>query len=297
MQYPKISVIITTYKRPMEIVSRAIDSALQQTYTNFEIIVVDDSPQSIERDKLKHALLKQYGDSITYLQNEKNLGACASRNKGFNHSTGDYIAFLDDDDQWLPEKNEIMLQYFDTEDVGLVYCALLPFKNGKAIKNTLQRIHEGYVLPELLESNFIGGCSVPLFPRKVLEDCGLFDEQLPSSQDTDVYRRIAAKYKVRYVSNPLVLYYMTRDSITGNQRRQIQGRMQLLKKYNDEYNRYPERRRIYVGRIFVGLLATKQGKIAWDLFRTEYGYSLQSFMAYSPLILKGYVKRVLFRLI
>jgi glycosyltransferase involved in cell wall biosynthesis len=295
MQHPKISVIITTYKRPIEIVARAIDSALQQTYTNFEIIVVDDSPQSSERDTLKQALLNRYGNSVTYLQNDTNVGACASRNRGFYQSTGDFIAFLDDDDQWLPEKNEVMLQYFDSEDIGIVYCALLPIKNGKAIKNTLQKIYEGFVLPQLLESNFIGGCSIPLFPRKALKECGLFDEKLPSSQDTDVYRRIAAKYKVRYVPKPLVIYYMTRDSITGNQRRQIQGRLQLLEKYDAEYNQYPVARRQYVGRIFVGLVATGQGKKAWDLFHKEYGYSLQSFATYSPLILKGYVKRVLFR--
>lgn len=189
MSSPLISVIITTYKRPIKILSRAIDSALDQTYKNYEIIVVDDSPHSIERDVLKEALHKNYGDKILYLQNETNQGACAARNRGFYQSKGEYIAFLDDDDQWLPEKHELMLKAFDSQDVGLVYCSFLSYKNGKSIKNTQQKVYEGSVFPYLLESNFIGGCSVPLFPRKVLEECGLFDEALPSSQDTDLYRR------------------------------------------------------------------------------------------------------------
>lgn len=290
-----ISVIITTYKRPVDIVCRAIDSALAQTYRNFEIIVVDDSPQSAQRDSVRDALTQRYGTTIQYLQNEQNMGACASRNKGFNHSKGEYIAFLDDDDQWLPEKNELMLKCFDSDDIGLVYCALLPYKNGKPVKNSRQKSYEGYVLPQLLKSNFIGGCSVPLFPRKVLETCGLFDETLPSSQDTDVYRRVAAKYKVRYLDKPLVIYFMTKDSITGNQNRQIKGRLMMLEKYDEQYNSYPEIRKQYAGKIFIGLLATNQGSEAWDLFRKEFGLSIKSIASGFPLILKGYIKRLVLR--
>lgn len=294
MKTPKISVIITTYKRPFEILSRAITSALDQTYRNFEIIVVDDSPQSRDRDSLKIALDTKFGDSITYIQNEKNLGACASRNIGFRYSCGEYVAFLDDDDQWLPEKNELMLQCFDANDIGLVYCALLPYKKGKPVRNTQQKIYEGYVLPRLLESNFIGGCSVPLFPRRIVEECGLFDENLPSSQDTDLYRRIAMNYKVKYFSKPLVIYYMTRDSITGNQKRQIQGRLMLLEKYDKEYNQYPIIRKRYAGKIFVGLLATRQEEEAWKLFHKEFGVSCVEKIKHCPLIIKGYLKRNIF---
>ena len=290
-----ISVIITTYRRPYAVLSRAIDSALNQTYRNFEIIVVDDSPDSNQRNQIKNALLENYGSAIKYLQNETNVGACASRNRGFFASRGEYIAFLDDDDEWLPEKNEIMIRSFDSTDIGLVYCALLPYKNGKPVTNKQQKGYEGFVLPYLLESNFIGGCSVPLFPRKVLEECGLFDERLPSSQDTDLYRRIAMKYTVKYIQQPLVNYYMTRDSITGNQKRQILGRMMLLEKFNDEYNQYPVIRKHYVGKIFVGLLATRQTPKAWQLFRNEFGMSIFSLLSKAPLIVKGYIKLLIFR--
>ena len=292
MDTPMISVIITTYKRPVDIVCRAIDSALAQTYRNFEIIVVDDSPQSAQRDSVRDALTQRYGAAILYIQNEQNMGACASRNKGFYHSKGEYIAFLDDDDQWLPEKNELMLKCFDSDDIGLVYCALMPYKDGKQVKNSRQKSYEGYVLPQLLRSNFIGGCSVPLFPREVLETCGLFDETLPSSQDTDVYRRVAAKYKVRYLDKPLVIYFMTEDSITGNQKRQIKGRLMMLEKYDAEYSAHPDIRKQYAGKIFVGLLATNQGTEAWSLFRKEFGESTSAIISGLPLIAKGYFKRL-----
>lgn len=292
MDTPLISVIVTTYKRPFSVVSRAIDSALSQTHTNFEIIVIDDSPQSEDRDRLKVELEGRYGDSITYLQNEVNMGACASRNRGFALSKGQYVAFLDDDDEWLPQKNELMLQCFDSDNVGLVYCRLLPLKNGKPIKRTRQKKLEGSVLPHLLVSNFIGGCSVPLFRRDVVEQAGLFDVSFPASQDIDLYIRVAQLSSVRYLDVPLVKYFMTKDSITGSQKRQMAGRMKLLEKHDGLYDQYPDARHKYAITIVSGFLAMGQRDVAWDLFKKEYGISPASLLRYSPYLVKGYLKRL-----
>lgn len=292
MEEIKISVIITTYKRSFETLARAIESALAQTHTNFEIIVVDDSPESPERENLKNSIEKRYSGKLLYIQNPKNLGACASRNIGINRSTGQYIALLDDDDQWLPTKNERMVQCFDSEDIGLVYCNYHTYHNGTPITIRKRKRYEGSVLPQLLKSNFIGGCSIPLIPRKVVDICGMFDEQLPASQDTDLYRRIAKKYKIKYLDEPLVIYHFSDESISSSQEKQIRGRLMLLEKYKDEYAKYPAIKKVYFGDIFVGLIASKRSDEAWELFRKEYPNSFVSYVRIIPWVGKGFMKRV-----
>jgi glycosyltransferase involved in cell wall biosynthesis len=292
MEDKKVSVIITTYKRPFETLSRAIESALAQTHTNFEIIVVDDSPDSPERENLKKSIEERYSGKLLYLQNPRNLGACASRNIGINHSAGQYIALLDDDDQWLPRKNELMLQCFDSEDIGLVYCNYHTYKNGTPIKIKKRKRYEGNVLPQLLQLNFIGGCSIPLIPRKVIDACGMFDEQLPASQDADLYRRIAKKYSIKYLDEPLVIYHFSDESISSSQERQIKGRLMLLEKYKNEYAEYPSIKRLYFGDIFVGLIASNRFDEAWELFKKEYPNSLVSYIGIIPWLGKGLMKRV-----
>ncbi len=292
MEKIKISVIITTYRRPFETLSRAIESALAQTHTNFEIVVVDDSPDSPEREKLKRAIEETYSEKLLYIQNLKNIGACASRNIGINRSTGKYIALLDDDDQWLPKKNELMLQCFDDEAIGLVYCNYHTYQNGAPITIKGRKRYEGSVLPQLLESNFIGGCSIPLIPRKVLDDCGMFDERLPASQDTDLYRRIARKYQIRYLDEPLVIYHFSDVSISSSQEKQIRGRLMLLEKYAEDYAAYPVIKKTYFSDIFVGLVASRRSDEAWALFRKEYNTSISSYMGVLPSVGKGLLKRV-----
>lgn len=292
MEDIKVSVIITTYKRPFETLARAIESALAQTHTNFEIIVVDDSPDSPEREALKKNIEKKYSGKLLYIQNPWNLGACASRNIGINHSSGQYIALLDDDDQWLPKKNELMLQCFDSKDIGLVYCDYHTYKNETPIKIKKRKRYEGNVLPQLLQSNFIGGCSIPLIPRKAFDVCGMFDEQLPASQDADLYRRIAKNYLIKYLDEPLVIYHFSDESISSSQERQIKGRLMLLEKYNNEYAEYPAIKRHYFGDIFVGLVASKRFDEAWQFFRKEYPNSLVSYIGIIPWLAKGFMKRV-----
>ena len=96
-----VTVVITTYKRPPEIVNRAIQSVLMQTYPHIELIVVDDSPADYELREETARLVTGIGGNTRYIQHEKNLGACAARNTGLKHANGVYIAFLDDDDEWL----------------------------------------------------------------------------------------------------------------------------------------------------------------------------------------------------
>ncbi|MGI6170070.1 MAG: hypothetical protein ACOYI4_10325, partial [Christensenellales bacterium] len=120
----------------------------------------------------------------------------------------------------------------------------------------------------------------------------LFDVSFPASQDIDLYIRVAQLSSVRYLDVPLVKYFMTKDSITGSQKRQMAGRMKLLEKYDGLYDQYPDARHRYAITIVSGFLAMGQRDVAWDLFKKEYGISPASLLRYSPYLVKGYLKRL-----
>jgi len=116
-QDPLVSIVIPTYNYG-NFVSEAVDSALAQTYNNIEVIVVDDG----STDNTKDVLVK-YNESIRYIHKE-NAGLPAARNTGIEQAKGEYIAFLDSDDQWLADKVELQMEIFKSNDqVGLVSCA------------------------------------------------------------------------------------------------------------------------------------------------------------------------------
>ncbi len=109
---PRVTVIIPTYKRSVEFLSRAVKSVIDQTYKNIEIIVIDDSPSNyIERDNIKKYMDSIVNQDVKYYQNEKNMGGSLARNRGIELATGEYISFLDDDDEYMPEKIEKQIKF------------------------------------------------------------------------------------------------------------------------------------------------------------------------------------------
>ena len=105
-----ISCIVTTYKRPVNILKRAVDSVINQTCQDTEIIVVNDAPQDRELAESIRVLLGKYSREIIYVVSEQSGGACSARNLGLEKATGEFVAFLDDDDEWLEDKIELPKQ-------------------------------------------------------------------------------------------------------------------------------------------------------------------------------------------
>lgn len=242
-----VSVVIPTYKRPFDILKRAINSVLNQTYSNMEIIVVDDSPMEyIEREVVKSKLKCEYGENVRYIQHDENRGACAARNTGIKNSRGSFIAFLDDDDEWYKNKIKMQLEKFSDNEVGLVYCDSVSVftKNGKIIKEKIRAYDkEGWVFDELIKSNFIGSTSFVMIRKNVFEDVGNFDLSMKSAQDAEMWLRISKQFKVKHIPKVLVRYYIHEgDRITGNIDNKIQGLEQL----NTIYKEYlKENKKIY----------------------------------------------------
>lgn len=230
-----VSIIITTYRRPVEIVRRAVESALNQTYTPIEIYVVNDAPEDQELSKAIGDMLGAYGEEkIHYLIEEKNGGACKARNDGIRASKGTFVTLLDDDDEMLPEKTALQLQGFTGEDVGMVYS---PYYDVYGEKKFLRRSYtkSGDLLEDLLWRNCISSGSMSLIRREVFEQCGYFDERFRSRQDHDLWLRIAQKYKINFVDVPITNRYVLSECITSCNSAQKQGFELIMEKYKDLY--------------------------------------------------------------
>lgn len=205
---PLVSIIIPTYNRTDTLI-RAIKSALQQTYVNIEIIVVDDNAEKLAVRNWVNKKLKN-NENVKLIKNKSNLGGALSRNVGIKNAKGDFISFLDDDD--IFSKNKIELQYNlyknrlkKDSKLGLIYC----FVHGINSENMLiakyeQKLSGNPIVEQML--NNIAVTSSWFLPKKIIEDIGYF-EDTPSKQDSIVLLKILAKgYNISCVEEPLVYY-------------------------------------------------------------------------------------------
>ena len=234
-----VSVVITTYKREPVIVLRAVESVLKQTYKNIEIIIVDDSPSdySFRKDVCKAIDEKiSQGLNIRYIPHKENMGACAARNTGMVAANGIYIAYLDDDDEWLPNKIEKQVEVIKKSKTALVYCGwIYQIDTLKKRQYGKTKFLRGDVFHELLYGNFINSTSFPLLKLDCLKAIGGFDISMESAQDFDVWLRISKNYNVDFVQQPLVIYHEhDGEQITNNPVKKING----LERINIKYKQY-----------------------------------------------------------
>ena len=232
----KVSAIITTHKRDICTVVRAVNSVIQQTYDNIEIIIVDDSPEEYaDREAVEAAVLALQTTTqkkIQYVKHERCLGACAARNTGLRLSTGSIIGYLDDDDEWLPQKVDHMLPLFNHKNTALVYCNDIKINDSTGEENRIVRSGEkGAIYPSLIKSNIIGSTSFPLLRKEYLSSIGGFDTEMQSAQDADVWLRLAERYDVDFVNEFLVLYHVhDGEQISKNVKKKIAGLERLNEK-------------------------------------------------------------------
>lgn len=196
---PVVSVVIPTYDRP-EMLKRAIQSVRNQTYPSIELVVVD-GPSSVPASEVV-ADFDEMFTSIQCVRNETKEGVTTARNTGLELATGEYIAFLDDDDQWAAGKIEAQVERFEREgeEVGLVYTGVRQLDaNGQTTATKSHKV-EGDIFAKLLSGNFIGTMSAIMVRGDVIDAIGRFDEELPVWEDWDLYLRIAEKFEVSSVS-------------------------------------------------------------------------------------------------
>lgn len=248
-----VSAIITTHNRNPRIVLSAVKSVLNQTYKNLEIIVVDDSTDDYPLRENVETEIRKLSKRIVFLKHSECKGACAARNTGLAFAHGDFVAFLDDDDIWLPRKIEEQIKGFNYDSrVALVYCGFIVVDEVRKVKYLPQRHYqEGFVFDSLLRNNFIGGSSNPLIKKECIEEAGLFDTKMQSAQDYDLWLRIALRYAVKYIDKPLLKYYVhDGERISDDVIRTISGLERINAKYHEYINKnkitWYERHRVLI---------------------------------------------------
>ena len=198
-----VSVVIPTYNRA-DTVGYAINSALNQTYTDIEILVIDDG----STDQTAQ-IISQFGSRIKYFYKD-NGGVSSARNLGIRKSTGEMIAFLDSDDEWLPNKIERQLRFMhENPDFGMVLCDCNFINSKRHITGKSSRRkdlpHDGFILEDVLLSPSLLPSSV-LIKKSILIDIGGFDETLKTAEDLDLHLKIANNYKISLRTEPLFNY-------------------------------------------------------------------------------------------
>lgn len=196
----KVSIIIPTYKQA-KLLPNSIRSALNQTYSNIEIIVIDDNEPFSEERKLSEIAMKEFSDNskVIYVKHEKNKNGAAARNTGISISSGEYIAFLDDDDQFLPEKIELQVKYLlENKEYQGVYCGSII--RGKNVIPSLK----GNLSKELLLINTNLYTPTLLFYREIVIDLNGFNESFSRHQDYEFMLRYFEKYDIGLVEQALV---------------------------------------------------------------------------------------------
>ncbi len=197
----KVSIIIPAYNS-MKFLPETLASVWQQTFSDFEVLIVDDGSS----DNIKE-WVSQIDDARLKLIAQVNQGASAARNTGIKAARGEYIAFLDADDIWMPTKLETHVSYLDKNpDVGLVYSwTAITDAEGKPTGRVMTPADEGDVWKKILVRNIVV-CPSVLVRRCCFDKVGLFIDSLRFNEDWEMWIRIASQYQFAVIKEPLVYY-------------------------------------------------------------------------------------------
>ncbi|MCK5112372.1 MAG: glycosyltransferase family 2 protein [Thermoplasmatales archaeon] len=225
----RVSVIIPTYNRP-DFLKKAIKTVLNQTYKNLEILVIDDASTA---DNQK--IINNFNDNrIIYFKNKTRRGASYSRNVGIKNAKGKFIAFLDDDDEWMPEKIEKQVESMEKhKDVALAICYSLDKRFGHERVNKPPEI----ISHELILKSFnLSSTSSYLVRKDAIDEAGGFDILLPSAQEYDLAIRLSKHHKICCIPEILMVQHSTEGQISENWNRKIKGLMAIYHKHGKEYS-------------------------------------------------------------
>lgn len=247
MNKPPIVSVIIPALNAAEWIGETLQSVLAQSFRALEVIVVDGGSTDATL-----SITKAFGKSVQLIC-KPHSGKSASRNAGIYAAQGDYIAFIDADDLWLPEKLELQMQMFSRDpNLGWVYSDGYLFE-GASTKNTmtfggLSHLHSGDILCPLLLHDFIPS-PTPVIRRKIFDEVGYFDETLlrQEPEDWDMWLRIAAHYPIGFVNRPLARHRQHPNSLMAREGvlTALEGKISIIeravKRHPDRLNRLKDR--------------------------------------------------------
>lgn len=237
----KVSIIIPTYKRA-KYIKRAIKSILQQTYNNFEIIVVDDNNQDTKDRENMESLMQEYkeNDKIIYIKHEKNRNGAAARNTGIAVAKGDYITFLDDDDYFLRDRLKILVNELEeNKEYNAAFTGVIFTKNKKIMKKLEAKNPYSEEEALLKQEAFFGTGSNMFLRTEAVKQLEKFDETFLRNQDFEFMVRYFSKNnKILAVNKYLVV--KTNDNVINipNIDKTLQIREKYLNKFNENIKKF-----------------------------------------------------------
>ena len=228
----KVSVIIPTYNREKTIL-RALNSVLDQTYTNIEVLVVDDGSTDGTADIVNGVKDKR----VKYIVLEKNGGASNARNVGVQMAESKWIAFQDSDDSWRKDKLEVQMAYAkEHPEYSLIYCMYKAFlQNGEEFivpPKPWPVIMEGNMMSSLLDTNVIGTPTMLVKRERFLETGG-FDVSYHALEDWEFVIRFARDHQIGFVDKVLMDVYTSESRITANFGAYYEARCKMLGQYKN----------------------------------------------------------------
>lgn len=287
-----VSVVISTRNRP-DWLRKALDSALSQTYPPMEIIVIDDASEDSHAYAGVDTLLDP---KVRYVRNEHPLGPGGARNAGIYLARGELVAFLDDDDEWLPEKLEKQVREFVQDpEVGAVYChrKLRDTKTGSVYSPSNTHFASGWILAEQLVVDHTGPTSTYVVRRDCLLNVGCFDTLLRGREDWDLTIRLSEHCKIGFVNEDLLIMNLHPGShVSTHFDNQIKAEKAMLQKYSSLRKRLGgtvDRRakanhyaaigmlNCHLGRPMIGAYSHVLGILNWPIFISNYSGLLKSF--------------------
>ena len=221
---PAVSVIIPAYNCA-QLLPQAVESVRKQTYQDFEVIIVDDGSEDETWDVIKS--ISADWDKVRAFR-IPHRGPAAARNRGIAEMKGKWIALLDADDLWLPEKLARCMEYLAKHpDISIVYTPMKPIRlDGKEMKGHTKPCFAGQLTRKLFKSIFIHTPST-VFHKRVIEQCGAFDESLSIAEDYEYWLRVSTKFEFGLIDEPLAIRRWRPTSLTRSNR--LKGRITKAK--------------------------------------------------------------------
>ena len=216
-----VSVIMTSYNSNYKFLNKAIKSVLNQTYNNFEFIIVDDGSTNDSLENVIRELINEKNFDKINIIKQDNQGLCNARNMGIKNSKGKYIAFIDDDDIWKENKLEVCYRYFEEnrlkdDKLGMIFSQSEIIDENDFVYGIYGFIVKGNIYNKILGKNIIGPPSSVMIDRNVFIDIGNFDPSYIYAEDIELWYRITEKYNVYSLDIPLIKYRYRVNSLSKN---------------------------------------------------------------------------------
>lgn len=292
-----VTIIIPTYKRS-DYLGRAIESLLNQTYKNIEIIVVDDNDEESVDRKNNEVLMEKYlnDNRVKYIKHKKNMNGAAARNTGISIAKGEFITFLDDDDFFLNNRIESLVNALnENKEYDCAYTGVIRIENNKVI-NIFKNIGSGNFKRNILEQNaFFRTGSNMFFRGEILKKLNGFDTKFLRHQDLEVMVRFFRKSKILSVDNYSVVKDDTSRLNVPNQEKAYKMRKLFLETFEEDINDYQDKNNIYLQNYSKLLNSVDKNSDYYELILND----IKKYSTQPPIITKeisiknGFLKKIL----